>query len=71
MTAAQLAIAWPLHQGEDVIALVGRTRVADLQENLAAAGLSLSSGQLAELVDTLPAAVGERYDLGGMRTVGR
>jgi aryl-alcohol dehydrogenase-like predicted oxidoreductase len=52
------------------VALVGCTRVADLEENLAAAGLSLSFTQLAELVDTLPDAVGERYDAGGVRTVG-
>lgn len=69
-TPTQLAIAWLLHQGDDIVPLVGCTRVADLRENLAAIGLSLSSAQLAELVDTLPDAAGERYDAGGMRTVG-
>jgi hypothetical protein len=38
--------------------------------NLAAIAVSLDPAQLAEMVDTLPDAVGERYDPAGMRTVG-
>ena len=69
-TPAQLALAWVLHQGDDVVPLAGCTRVADLEENLAATDVSLDPAQLAEMVDTLPDAVGERYDPAGMRTVG-
>ncbi len=69
-TPAQLALAWVLHQGDDVVPLAGCTRVADLDENLAAIAVSLDPAQLAEMVDTLPDAVGERYDPAGMRTVG-
>ena len=69
-TPAQLALAWILHQGDDIVPLAGCTRVADLDENLAAIDLSLDQAQLTELVDSLPDAVGERYDPAGMRTVG-
>lgn len=70
-TPAQLAIAWLLRQGDDVVPLTGCNRVSDLEENLAAIDLTLDPAQLTELVDTLPDAEGERYDAGGMRTVGQ
>jgi aryl-alcohol dehydrogenase-like predicted oxidoreductase len=69
-TPAQLALAWLLHHGEDVVPLVGCTRVPDLEENLAAIDISFGSAELAVLADALPDAVGERYDAAGMRTVG-
>jgi len=56
----QVALAWVLAQGEHVVPIPGTKRLAYLEENLAAAELELSAGDLAEL-DTLPAAVGERY----------
>jgi len=48
-TPAQLALAWLLHQGPDVIPIPGTTDPAHLRENLAAAGLALDDGLCAEL----------------------
>ena len=51
-TTAQLALAWLLHRGPDVIPIPGTTSVAHLAENLGAAALSLTPGQVA-LLDAL------------------
>jgi len=48
-TPAQLALAWLLHQGEDIIPIPGTTSEAHLDEDLGAAGVSLSDGILARL----------------------
>ena len=56
----QVALAWVLAQGEHVVPIPGTKRLKYLEENLAAADLTLSPEDLAEL-DALPAAVGERY----------
>jgi aryl-alcohol dehydrogenase-like predicted oxidoreductase len=68
-TPAQVAIAWTLHRGLDVIPVPGSSRVAHLEENLAAAHLELRDADLARL-ERLAAPRGERYDPAGMRTVG-
>ena len=59
-TPAQVALAWLLAQGEHVVAIPGSDRVEFVDENVASDQLRLSPGDLAEL-DSLPAAVGERY----------
>jgi aryl-alcohol dehydrogenase-like predicted oxidoreductase len=66
VTGAQLALAWLLHQGADVVPIPGTKRRATLEENLAAVEISLSEAELAEL--RLPVA-GDRYPEQGMRTV--
>jgi aryl-alcohol dehydrogenase-like predicted oxidoreductase len=48
-TPAQLALAWLLAQGDDVIPIPGTTRIAHLRENLAAAELRLDAQALARL----------------------
>jgi aryl-alcohol dehydrogenase-like predicted oxidoreductase len=70
VTPGQLALAWVLAQGDDVVPIPGTKRRAYLEENLAAADVSLSSDELARL-DELPAAAGDRYDRTGMATVNR
>jgi len=62
-TLAQLALAWVLHQGEQVIALPGTTHIAHLSENLGAARLHLSPADLAELsaIFQPQAITGARY----------
>jgi aryl-alcohol dehydrogenase-like predicted oxidoreductase len=63
-TVAQIAIAWLLSRGEDVVPLVGaRTRVR-LTESLGALELELSDDELAAIERAVPpgAAAGERYD---------
>lgn len=62
-TAGQLAIAWVLHQGDDVVPIPGTRQVARLEENLAAADIALSAEDLARIEATFPAdaVVGTRY----------
>jgi aryl-alcohol dehydrogenase-like predicted oxidoreductase len=59
-TAAQVALAWVLAQGPHVVPIPGTKKVRWLEENAAAAAVTLSADDLAEL-DALPAPVGARY----------
>ena len=63
VTPGQLALAWVLAQGEDVVPIPGTKRVSYLEENVAAASLTLTENDLAELEKAIPveAVVGERY----------
>ncbi len=63
VTPAQLALAWVLAQGEDVVPIPGTKRRAYLEENLAAAAVALSAGDLAQIDAAAPrgAAAGTRY----------
>ena len=60
-TPGQLALAWVLAQGDDVVPIPGTKRVRYLEENVAAAAVELTADDLAELEQAVPAAVGERY----------
>jgi aryl-alcohol dehydrogenase-like predicted oxidoreductase len=61
-TTAQLAMAWVLAQGEDIVPIPGTKRVKYLEDNIAAAAVSLTTGELAELDDTVSGRVtGTRY----------
>jgi aryl-alcohol dehydrogenase-like predicted oxidoreductase len=68
-TPAQLAIAWALARGTDVIPLVGARRRDRLAESLAALSLALTPAELAAIDEAVPATAvaGERYDEHGMR----
>jgi len=72
-TAGQLALAWLLHRGEDVVPIPGTKRRSYLEENVAAAAIALSAAELAELDAALPpgATAGPRYDAERMQTVDR
>jgi pyridoxine 4-dehydrogenase len=72
-TAAQIAIAWVLSRGEDVVPLVGTTNKTRLSENLNALEISLSPAELAELDASFPAdaIVGDRYPTALMGMVAR
>ena len=61
-TPAQVALAWVLAQGEQVVPIPGTKRRNYLEENLGAANLALSAADLAEL-DSLPPAAGSRYQV--------
>ena len=63
-TVAQLAIAWVLSRGEDIVPLVGTTRRDRLDEAIGAVGLELTQDDLAAIDRAMPtgAAAGERYD---------
>jgi aryl-alcohol dehydrogenase-like predicted oxidoreductase len=72
-TPAQAALAWLLAQDDLVIPIPGTKRVAYLEENVAAAGLTLTAAQVAALHAAVPAGAvaGDRYAELGMRLVGR
>jgi aryl-alcohol dehydrogenase-like predicted oxidoreductase len=72
-TAAQLALAWVLAQGEDVIPIPGSKRRERLEENAAAADIQLTAEELSEIDALLPPgiAAGTRYPEAGMRAVNR
>ena len=63
-TASQVALAWLLHQGDDIVPIPGTKRRRYLEENAAAASLSLSPGDIVELDRALaPQSVaGPRYN---------
>jgi len=69
VTPGQLALAWTLHRGEHVVPIPGTKRVAYLEENLAAAEVSLSEDEVEQIAEALPRAAGDRYDEAGMRAV--
>jgi aryl-alcohol dehydrogenase-like predicted oxidoreductase len=65
-TAAQVALAWLLHQGDDVVPIPGTKTRARLEENLASVDVELTEAELTEL--ELPVA-GDRYPEYMMRTL--
>jgi aryl-alcohol dehydrogenase-like predicted oxidoreductase len=72
-TPSQLALAWLLAQGPDVVPIPGTKRVRYLEENVGALAVTLGPDDLARIDAVAPqgAAAGTRYPEAGMRTVGR
>jgi aryl-alcohol dehydrogenase-like predicted oxidoreductase len=73
VTAAQLALAWVLAQGEDVVPIPGTKRRSYLGQNIEATDIVLTGEDLSRLDRILPAgaAAGPRYHARGMETVNR
>jgi aryl-alcohol dehydrogenase-like predicted oxidoreductase len=69
----QLALAWVLAQGDDIVPIPGTKRRRYLEENVAAVDLQLSADTLAELASVFPrgAAAGERYPANMMASLNR
>ena len=63
VTPAQLALAWVLHQGDDIVPIPGTTNPDHLDQNLGALNVSLSDDELARIDEIAPAgaAAGDRY----------
>ncbi|MGZ4268210.1 MAG: aldo/keto reductase [Solirubrobacteraceae bacterium] len=63
VAAGQLALAWVLAQGEDIVPIPGTKRVAYLEENAAADDITLTAGELARIDEAAPAGAtaGDRY----------
>jgi len=63
VTPAQLALAWVMHRGEDVVPIPGTKRVSYLEENVAANAIELTPDDLLQLEQAAPvgAAAGDRY----------
>jgi aryl-alcohol dehydrogenase-like predicted oxidoreductase len=68
---AQLALAWVLAQGDDVVAIPGTNRRTHLEQNLAAVDIELSGVDLARIDDSVPAAAGDRYHPAAMAVIDR
>ncbi len=69
ITPAQLALAWVLAQGEDVVPIPGTKRREYLEQNAGAADVELTDEDLARIDAELPAVAGDRYDEAGMASV--
>jgi aryl-alcohol dehydrogenase-like predicted oxidoreductase len=67
--AAQLALAWALTRGDDIVPLIGARRRAQLQDAIAALELRLSADELAQIEAAVPAeaVAGTRYNEVGMK----
>lgn len=63
VTAAQLALAWVLNQGDDIVPIPGARKLHHLEQNAAAADILLSPAELARLEEVIPAGqvAGKRY----------
>lgn len=68
-TPGQLALAWTLARGEDIVPIPGTKRRTYLEENLGAAKVQLSADDLARIDAEVPKAAGDRYDARGMATL--
>jgi aryl-alcohol dehydrogenase-like predicted oxidoreductase len=73
VTPGQLALAWVLAKGEDVVPIPGTKRRKYLEENAAAAGIALSAADVAELEAAVPQheVAGERYAAGALQSIDR
>ena len=73
ITPGQLALAWLLAQGNDIVPIPGTKRRKYLEENARAAGVTLTEDDLASIEEAMPrgSAAGERYAEEQMRAVGR
>jgi aryl-alcohol dehydrogenase-like predicted oxidoreductase len=73
ITPGQLALAWLLAQGNDIVPIPGTKRRKYLEENARAAGVTLTEDDLASIEEAMPrgSAAGERYGEEQMRAVGR
>jgi aryl-alcohol dehydrogenase-like predicted oxidoreductase len=61
VTPAQLALAWVMAQGEDIVPIPGTKRRERLEENVGAVDVELSDDELRQIADALPETSGERY----------
>ncbi|HEX3875115.1 MAG TPA: aldo/keto reductase, partial [Solirubrobacteraceae bacterium] len=68
-TAGQLALAWVLAQGDDVVPIPGTKRRTYLEENLAAIEVDLTPEDLDRIGEFVGGAAGDRYDASGMAGV--
>jgi len=72
-TPGQLALAWVMAQGDDIVPIPGTKRLAYLEENLAAEAIALTAQDLAAIAEVAPkgVAAGARYPVQTMASVNR
>lgn len=73
VTAGQLALAWVIAQGDDIVPIPGTKQRRYLEENIAAGSFEISDLEMAEIMDAIPkgAAAGERYPESMMKLINR
>jgi aryl-alcohol dehydrogenase-like predicted oxidoreductase len=71
VTPSQLALAWVLNRGEDVVPIPGTKRRRYLDENVAAVDVALTAAEVEQIAGALPEPAGARYTPEMMRSVGR
>jgi aryl-alcohol dehydrogenase-like predicted oxidoreductase len=73
ITPGQLALAWLLAQGNDIVPIPGTKKSSRLEENAAAADVTLTADDLRRIAEAVPigAASGARYPANALRSVGR
>ncbi|TMK42371.1 MAG: aldo/keto reductase [Actinobacteria bacterium] len=69
ITPGQLALAWVLHQGQEIVPIPGTKRRSYLEENLAAGDVELTDQELERIAEAMPEVAGDRYDPVGMATL--
>lgn len=70
-TLSQVALAWLLHKGKDIIPIPGTTRIENLLENIKAAGIKLSAEDLSNIDSIMKVISGNRYPEAGMKMVNK
>jgi aryl-alcohol dehydrogenase-like predicted oxidoreductase len=70
-TAAQVALAWLLSRGGDIVPIPGSTRIERIEENIASIAVSLTPDEVSTLDPLGSLVAGERYAEGGMKAVNR
>jgi len=71
VSPAQLALAWVMHQGQDIVAIPGTKRVKYLEENLRASEVVLDNADMQALGTAMQTVAGERYSKERMAMVDR
>jgi aryl-alcohol dehydrogenase-like predicted oxidoreductase len=73
ITPGQLALAWLLAQGDDIVPIPGTKRREYLEDNAGAAGVTLTADDLTRIEEAMPrgSAAGERYSEAQMRSIDR
>ncbi|HVR05257.1 MAG TPA: aldo/keto reductase, partial [Solirubrobacteraceae bacterium] len=69
VTPGQLALAWVLGRGQEVVPIPGTKRRGYLEENLAASEVRLTPEEAEQIAAAVPVAAGDRYDEQGMTTI--
>ena len=68
-TPSQIALAWLLSRGDDVVPIPGTRRRAHLVENIKALGITLPAEEYSQLEEAAASVAGERYSLSGLKRV--
>ena len=71
VTPGQIALAWALHKGDDIVPIPGTKRRSYLEQNVAAAAIALDAAELGQLDRALTQVAGPRYNPARMATVDR